>query len=238
MTRMDAPSLPFEMSVEGELPLWRATTFWSKEPETLEWIRSELGLGGISTFIDVGANVGLFSLFALSLSDEVRVVAVEPSAGTFGELRRNLALNGWLDRAHTYNVPLSSSTEAGYWIEVSSRIGDSGHQFSANGSGSGVETTTGDRIVSDIGHPGDLLLKIDVDGLDFSVLQGFENCLREQRIRSLLIELDLDEIDEVTDFLSSLGVIRDLAFEGVKNHSSIRRQESGSRVRNCLFRRS
>lgn len=238
MKKMETPSLPFEMSVNGELPFWRANTFWTKEPETLEWIRSELQSGGISAFVDVGANLGLFSLFALSLNDDVKVLAIEPSLGNYGELRENLALNGWLHRAHTYNVPLLSSRETGYWMEVSSRIGDSGHQFSANESGIRVETSTGDEIVSDIGQSGDLLLKIDVDGLDFSVLQGFENCLREQRIRSLLIELDLDEIDEVSAFLNSFGVIRNFAFEGVQNHSSLRRQAAGSRVRNCFFKRA
>lgn len=233
---MVSPNLPFEMSIEGELPFWRASTFWTKEPETLAWIRAEVQAGGFETFVDVGANVGLFSLYVLSLSDYVRVLAVEPSEGTHEELRKNLALNGWLDRAQTLSTPLLSSKEAGYWTEVSNRIGDSGHQFSASANGTQIESATGDEIVPSFSHPGDLILKIDVDGLDFSVLQGFEQCLTERRIRSLLIELDLDEIDAVQDYLHTFSMTRELAYESVENHSSIRRHAAGSRVRNCFFR--
>ena len=53
---------------------YRANTFCTKEPETLDWIRS---FGGIGAFFDVGANVGIFSLFHAKLFDQ-KVYAFEP----------------------------------------------------------------------------------------------------------------------------------------------------------------
>src|SRR5437879_5933266 len=43
------------------LLLWRARTLFSKEPETIEWIRS---FGPDDVFYDIGANVGIYSIFA------------------------------------------------------------------------------------------------------------------------------------------------------------------------------
>src|SRR6516225_6500482 len=45
----------------GDLALWRARTLLAKEPETIEWIDS-FRAGDV--FWDVGANVGLYSLYA------------------------------------------------------------------------------------------------------------------------------------------------------------------------------
>ena len=45
----------------GELTVFRATTFLSKEPETIEWIDT---FRQDDVFWDIGANVGLYSLYA------------------------------------------------------------------------------------------------------------------------------------------------------------------------------
>jgi FkbM family methyltransferase len=54
--------------------------------------------GGTFTFVDIGANVGLYSLFAASRAGRgARVMAVEPQADILDRLRFNLALNPQLD---------------------------------------------------------------------------------------------------------------------------------------------
>ena len=66
----------------------RASTLFSKEPETISWIS---GFPSGSVLVDVGANVGCYSLYAASLGH--RVIAVEPSPGTFSVLCQNIILN-------------------------------------------------------------------------------------------------------------------------------------------------
>ena len=46
--------------------LWRAQTFATKEPDTLDWLRSELRPGDV--LYDVGANIGQYSLYAAKVN--------------------------------------------------------------------------------------------------------------------------------------------------------------------------
>lgn len=68
---------------------WRAKTFSSKEPETLEWIDSFLE-GSI--LWDIGANIGLYSLYAAKKMN-CRVWAFEPSVFNLELLARNIYEN-------------------------------------------------------------------------------------------------------------------------------------------------
>jgi FkbM family methyltransferase len=79
------------------------------EPNLTAWIARRLKVGDV--FVDVGANIGYFSLLASKLVGETgRVVAIEASPHTFGLLRRNLDLN----KAHNVravNVAVSDREE-------------------------------------------------------------------------------------------------------------------------------
>ena len=72
----------------GEIPIWRAKTFFEKEPETLKWINS---FSKDDTFLDVGANVGLYCAYASRKGH--RVWAVEPLVENYFILQRNIYLN-------------------------------------------------------------------------------------------------------------------------------------------------
>ena len=53
--------IEYQFSAPNSLCTWRYDTFNSKEPETLEWIDS---IPGGSILWDVGANIGLYSIYA------------------------------------------------------------------------------------------------------------------------------------------------------------------------------
>lgn len=60
---------------------WRVETLYTKEPDTIAWIeRFEPN----SVFWDVGANIGIYSLYAAAFGHEV--YAFEPDAGLFAAL--------------------------------------------------------------------------------------------------------------------------------------------------------
>jgi FkbM family methyltransferase len=62
------------------------------EPCLTCWILEQLAPGDV--FIDVGANIGYYSLLASKLVGEFGlVVAIEPSPTIFNSLKNNLALN-------------------------------------------------------------------------------------------------------------------------------------------------
>lgn len=58
------------------------------------------------TVIDVGANIGLFSLYLTSVAPGIRVFAFEPHPETFDRLKRNLAENGLEGSVTAANWPL------------------------------------------------------------------------------------------------------------------------------------
>jgi len=69
-------------------------------PEMLVWQRV---LGPDDLFIDVGANIGIYTILAAERGAEV--IAVEPNAQALARLRANLALNGY--RAELVQAALS-----------------------------------------------------------------------------------------------------------------------------------
>ena len=65
---------------------YRNDTFFTKEPETLEWIDK---FTKNSVFWDVGANVGLYSIYAAKTRD-CNVTAIEPSVFNLELLAKNI----------------------------------------------------------------------------------------------------------------------------------------------------
>ena len=71
---------------------WHFLQGVGKEDVTAEYIKPLLRPG--SVFVDVGANVGYFTLLASTLG--ARVLAYEPTPSVFTRLRENVDLNGFL----------------------------------------------------------------------------------------------------------------------------------------------
>src|SRR5205085_611263 len=92
-----------EVSVDGHLIKFhtptpglikRADDLLGKEPDTIRWLN---GISRDAVLWDVGANVGVFSLYA-GLLRGASVVAFEPLAANFHVLSRNIQINGLEDR--------------------------------------------------------------------------------------------------------------------------------------------
>ena len=90
--------------------LWRARSFHEEEPETLRWL-DELDVDDV--LWDVGANVGMYSLYAGKFRG-CRVVAFEPEAQNYALLVDNFALNGLGDRCFPVMTALYDSDGFGY----------------------------------------------------------------------------------------------------------------------------
>jgi len=76
------------------------------EPETSRTLRFFFERAG--TFVDVGANCGLYSLLGALWNPGLDVVAFEPVPRIFSSLKRNVLLNGLESRVHCENAALSS----------------------------------------------------------------------------------------------------------------------------------
>ncbi len=129
-------------------------------------------LDDVDLFVDVGANLGYYSLLALKKGKPV--VAFEPQPRNLRSLFQNLIANGWEDRAEVF--PLALSDKPG----LLTLYGASGPSASLVKNWAGyssrhrqvVPVSTLDRVL-DQRFPGQrLLIKIDVEGAEHQVLKG------------------------------------------------------------------
>jgi FkbM family methyltransferase len=142
-------------------------------PEMLVW-RRRLRRGDL--FVDVGANIGSYSVWAGEIGAEV--IAIEPAADTFALLEENVALNGYPIRA----VRAAAGPSCGTVRLTSGR--DTVNQISPGGDAE-VDMVTLDSVIGERVAAG---VKIDVEGFEIEVLRGGERALSEHRVRLIQLE--------------------------------------------------
>jgi FkbM family methyltransferase len=175
---------------------FRIATYESKEPETLDWIDEHFAAG--DTLYDIGANVGVYSVYAALRSPKGRVFAFEPSVHNCAALIENARLNGLANLASCC-FPISAGRTFGWFHLSTIMAGSSMHAFEREdlmlGFGErsvmaqGGVSTSLDELLAD-GFPPPSLIKIDVDGLETDILRGARDTLHCASLRSVLVELN------------------------------------------------
>jgi FkbM family methyltransferase len=200
----------------------RAETLLTKEPDMIAWLQQ---LPPEAVLWDIGANVGVFSLYAAA-SRKCRVLSFEPSAANFYVLTRNIQLNHLEARISAYCVALSGETKLGVLNLDSAALGGSMTQFGEAGEISrystggralshGMVGMTIDEFVTRFAPTFPTHVKMDVDGLELPILEGAINTLRDSRIKSAMVELSLSnpaERDRAIAILAAAGL--DLVSQG------------------------
>lgn len=142
----------------------------------------------LKIIFDVGANKGEWASRISHFIPESTIFAFEPIPITFQKLKHNLSD---FQQVKLYNFGLSDQEETAKF-----------YQFSANSLFSSkfdriefrektqvsVSLTTGDKFCLDSGIDFIDFLKIDVEGLEMAVLNGFEKMLSEKRIKLIQFE--------------------------------------------------
>lgn len=157
--------------------LRRVLTHGDYEPELVNFIKNTLDIERDA--IDVGANVGLFTVLLSGLvSSSSRVLAIEPTPGALKYLRRNLDRNDSNDNVIVFEGAASSSSGKLALKVISgkeeySSISNIVHPSVRNESYQliDVSTETVDSLVERWSlNPG--LIKMDTEGAEYDVLLG------------------------------------------------------------------
>ncbi|MCP9885133.1 FkbM family methyltransferase [Synechococcus sp. ATX 2A4] len=193
--------------------LWRVDTLLSKEPCTIEWLCQ---IQSNETFFDIGANVGMYSLFA-AICQDATVYAFEPESQNYALLNKNIHENQVSGRVHAYCLAcsdqegfqplyLSSFETGGSCHSVGEEVGFDLQPRRASFT-QGAYAITIDQAIASGGLPTPNHIKIDVDGFEHKVLRGASKTLNDSSLRSLIIEINpmLPEHQEVVFALSVLG---------------------------------
>jgi FkbM family methyltransferase len=221
--------------------LWRVESLFTKEPDTIEWIA---GFAEGETLVDIGANVGMYSIFA-ARTRGARVFAFEPESQNYAILNRNIHLNRLSRLVSAYCTALSdrsgfSELHLSMFVPGASCHSygtslDHNNQPAVSQFAQGCVATTVDDLVAAGAMPVPAHVKIDVDGLEHKVIAGARTTLADRRVRSVLIEINtaLEEHWEIVDGLLALGF--DYGRDQVAR--SVRADGDFKGVGNYVFRR-
>ncbi len=225
------------------IPGWRAKSFATKEPETLEWIE---GFEDGSVFWDIGANVGLYSVYAGKLFESLEIYAFEPSVFNLEYLSRNLDLNDLSARVTVISNPLSDGARIGEMNFSSMRRGGAISSFGTLISHDGNEldrvfsyrtlSSSIDEMIEKWGLAIPNNIKIDVDGIEHLILSGATKTLAAPELKSILVEVN-DDFEAQAQFVNE--TLSRAGFElAEKRHSElIDFHETFARTFNQIWRK-
>lgn len=182
----------------NENTLWRAQTLFTKEPITIEWIRK---FKKNKVFYDIGANVGIYSIFA-ALTSNVDVYSFEPESSNFYILMQNIVLNNLKNTVSPYPIGISNKTEITK-LHISNFDAGSSHHTVGNNHldhnnlknipsrfNQGIFSTTIDDLCFKWGLSVPSYLKIDVDGIESKIIEEAHYTLSRPDLESVLIEIN------------------------------------------------
>lgn len=156
--------------------------FGSWEPHLTSWLMGRLKPGDV--FVDIGANIGYFSVLASDLVGETgRVIAFEASPDFHRRLVRHGRLNGCTN-LRAVNEAVSSRPETLRFTLASSQNWGANSAVPLDGPAeSSFEAVA--RPLADLLEPGDIssarVIKIDVEGSEGAVLRGIIPLLHQLR---------------------------------------------------------
>jgi FkbM family methyltransferase len=135
-------------------------------------------------FIDVGANVGSYTILAAS-EVGAQTIAIEPIPDTFRHLCTNVDLNEISSKVQTLNIGLGSQQAV---LHFTRHLDTTNHVATKQTANTvAVEVRTLDQLVK-MEQP--TLIKIDVEGFETEVLKGMSTSLQAPKLKAIIIELN------------------------------------------------
>lgn len=163
-----------------------------------------------SLFVDVGANLGYFSLLWAGLNQNGRVIAFEVAPRNIELLEHNIVQNNLTGRITI--VPKAAGQKSGtafFNVGPIEQTGWGGIENDVSSNNIEVPLVRLDEELPDATID---VLKIDVEGADTWVLYGCEQLLKKRQIRKIFFEQNPERmaklgigLNEARDFLTSVG---------------------------------
>ena len=150
--------------------------------------------------LDIGANIGFYSVLALNKYNYKKVYAFEPDKKTFEYLKENKRINN-LD-ATLFNLGLGECNKE---VKFQENIFHTGANKITNKGKKKISVRVGDALLSEEQKKRVTFIKIDVEGYEYNVLQGLEETLAKMmKDTKLFIEITENK-DKIQSLLRLKG---------------------------------
>tara|TARA_Y100000816_G_C26040030_1_gene544667 strand:+ start:402 stop:1238 length:837 start_codon:yes stop_codon:yes gene_type:complete len=191
----------------GGSTISRGFSLFKTDPEIPNWIDT---FKPNSKFVDIGANIGIYSLYAASKNHSI--TAFEPESLNFSCLNLNIKDNNYNNIIKAYPICIHDKFTISNLNISSFKFGGSGSTFerhiNQNGKNflpifeQGSISISFDEI-NKILNLNPNYIKIDVDGNELNVINGMKKTLSSETLLSICIELSpkFAEHNEVYDLL-------------------------------------
>lgn len=195
--------------VPSYLTLVRASTIFSKEPDTIKWIENfKAKKEKEIIFWDIGANIGLYSVYSARVHPNIKVYSFEASTSNLRCLSRNISINKLDKKISICQIPLTDKQND--FLEMKEKIfteGGASSTFGENFDYTGKEIQTTESKYKLYGTSINFLLKnsileipnyikLDVDGIEHMILEGANEFLNDKNILGISVELNKDFKDQ------------------------------------------
>jgi FkbM family methyltransferase len=215
-TELTANGVSVVYATPNSATRWRVETLFTKEPITIEWIA---GFQAGEVLVDVGANVGMYTIWAAKTRG-VRVYAFEPESQNFALLNRNIVRNQLNGLVSAYCMALSDSAGLSQLHLSEFLIGGSCHTLGEKtdfkhepmepAHSQGCVAARLDDLVEAGAVPPPDHIKIDVDGFEPKVVAGARRAIAAGKLKTMLIEVNQNLPDH-------LAMVRELNASGFRH---------------------
>jgi FkbM family methyltransferase len=181
------------------------------EKEVGDLLKKIVKPGGV--FLDLGANIGYFSLLVADNSPSVKVISFEPVASLFQKMNDNISLNN-IKNISTVNAAVGEIfEEKELFVSAPDNLGMSSFHQPENYSGKKerVKVMAIDDWFKTSGLSKIDIIKLDVEGSEIGALKGMKEVLQKQK-PILIVEVNPETLSmfnlepfDIYDYLKELN---------------------------------
>ena len=231
--------------VPNQVTNWRVDEYFFKEPETLEWIDSFEKKENL-IFWDIGANIGLYSIYNSLKNPKSTTIAFEPSSSNLRVLTRNISINNLEKNIKVVPIPLTNKENIfqemneGHFIEggalntFGEKYNFEGKEFEPTMKYNLLGTTMNYFIENSILDIPDYI-KIDVDGIEHLILEGGDKFLNDKKVKSLSIEINQNFKEQYDKALNLMNKYGFKLLHKKNNKDMLSKQNKFNKIYNYIF---
>jgi FkbM family methyltransferase len=231
--------------VPNQLTEWRVDSFYYKEPETLQWIDGFQKKDNI-IFWDIGANIGLYSIYNSLKNKNSNTICFEPSTSNLRILSRNISINNLGNNIKIFPIPLTNKEnkfltmnenefiEGGALNTFGENFNFEGKKFTSNHKyqlfGTSINYLLKNNLLAEPDY-----IKIDVDGIEHLILESANKYLNGKKLKSISIEINENFTKQYQEVLKILSQNKFKILHKKNNSKKLNLQSQFSNTFNYIF---